>query len=126
MALLERLQILIDADGKGAVREFQRVGSTADRELSRVEDRTQKMSAGLTTFGAGAVTASAVAAVGLGKLAMTASDYGEAISASSVIFEKEAVPALEAYGEAAADASGLSKTAAVDGANQFGTFGKHV
>ena len=86
MALLERLQILIDADGKGAVREFQRVGTTADRELSRVEDRTQKMSAGLTTFGAGAVTASAVAAVGLGKLAMTASDYGEAISASSVIF----------------------------------------
>jgi len=124
MALLERLQILIDADGKGAVREFQRVGTTADRELSRVEDRTQKMSAGLTTFGAGAVTASAVAAVGLGKLAMTASDYGEAISASSVIFEKEAVPALEAYGEAAAEASGLSKTAAVDGANQFGTFGK--
>jgi hypothetical protein len=124
MALLERLQILIDADGKGAVREFQKVGATADRELSRVDERTQKMSAGLTTFGATAVTASAVAAVGLGKLAMTASDYGEAISASSVIFEKEAVPALEAYGEAAAEASGLSKTAAVDGANQFGTFGK--
>ena len=124
MALLERLQILIDADGKGAVREFQKVGATADRELSRVDERTQKMSAGLTTFGATAVTASAVAAVGLGKLAMTASDYGEAISASSVIFEKEAIPALEAYGEAAAEASGLSKTAAVDGVNQFGTFGK--
>ena len=46
MALLERLQILIDADGKGAVREFQKVGATADRELSRVDERTQKMSAG--------------------------------------------------------------------------------
>ena len=48
MALLERLQILIDADGKGAVREFQKVGTTADRELSKADDRVRKVSAGLT------------------------------------------------------------------------------
>ena len=74
MALLERLQILIDADGKGAVREFQKVGATADREMSKADERIQKVSSGLTTFGSVAVAGGTAAAVGLGAFAMAAAD----------------------------------------------------
>ena len=45
MALLERLQILIDADGKGAVSEFHKVGDVAEKEAARAEkgiERTAK------------------------------------------------------------------------------------
>lgn len=74
MALLERLQILIDADGKGAVREFQKVGATADREMSKADERIRKVSSGLTTFGSVAVAGGTAAAVGLGAFAMAAAD----------------------------------------------------
>ena len=74
MALLERLQILIDADGKGAVREFQKVGATADREMSKADERIRKVSSGLTTFGSVAIAGGTAAAVGLGAFAMAAAD----------------------------------------------------
>ena len=75
MALLERLQILIDADASGAVREFKKVGTTADRELGKATKSMDRMGSKLTSFGAGAV----VGAVGLGvALASFTKDAGVA------------------------------------------------
>jgi hypothetical protein len=65
MALLERLQILVDGNASGAIREFQKVGAVADRELGRTEDKLAKISNQLTSFGTGLLAGSAVAAVGL-------------------------------------------------------------
>lgn len=123
MALTERLQILVTADAKGAAAEFQKVGATADRELSRTEDRLRRTAAGLTSFGTQLGLAGGVATVGMFKLASAAGDYGEAVSAAGVIFG-EAADDVEAFGEKASKTAGLSARAAVDAANQFGTFGK--
>lgn len=123
MALTERLQILVTADAKGAAAEFQKVGATADRELSRTEDRLRRTAAGLTSFGTQLGLAGGVATVGMFKLASAAGDYGEAVSAAGVIFG-DAADDVEAFGEKASKTAGLSARAAVDAANQFGTFGK--
>ena len=73
MALLERLQILIDADASGAVREFKKVGNTADRELGKATKSMDRMSAKLTSFGAGAVVGAAALGAGLAMFAKEAS-----------------------------------------------------
>ena len=75
MALLERLQILIDADAGGAVREFKKIGNTADRELGKATKSIDRMGAKLTSFGAGAVVGAAALGAGL---AMFAKEAGEA------------------------------------------------
>lgn len=73
MAFLERLQILIDADAGGAVREFKKVGNTADRELGKATKSLDRMSSKLTSFGAGAVVGAAALGAGLAMFAKEAS-----------------------------------------------------
>jgi len=73
VALLERLQILIDADASGAVREFKKIGNTADRELGKATKSMDRMSAKLTSFGAGAVVGAAALGAGLAMFAKEAS-----------------------------------------------------
>jgi hypothetical protein len=126
MALLERLQILVDGNASGAIREFQKVGATADRELGRTEDKLDKISNQLTKFGTGLVTGSAVAAVGLSKLATAASDYGEAVNKATVILGEQSVKQLEDFAGAASKTAGISKTAALDAAAGFGALGKQA
>jgi hypothetical protein len=72
VALLERLQILIDADASGAVREFKKVGNTADRELGKATKSMDRMSAKLTSCGAGAVVGAAALGAGLAMFAKEA------------------------------------------------------
>jgi plasmid stabilization system protein ParE len=74
VALLERLEILIDADGKAARSEFESIGRSAEKELGRAEDRTAKMSARLQTIGTGALVGGAVAVGALGLLAKASDD----------------------------------------------------
>jgi hypothetical protein len=76
MALLERLQILIDADAKGAIREFDKIGDQADRAAKRTEDRFQKVGNKLTSLGTKGFVGGAVVLGGLAKLA-TLSDEAE-------------------------------------------------
>jgi hypothetical protein len=126
MALLERLQILVDGNASGAIREFQKVGAAADRELGRTEDKLLKISNQLTSFGTGLLAGSAVAAVGLSKLATAASDYGEAVNKATVILGGESVKQLEDFAGAASKTAGVSKTAALDAAAGFGALGKQA
>jgi len=72
VALLERLQILIDADAGGAVREFKKIGNTADRELGKATKSMDRMSSKLTSFGAGAVVGAAALGAGLAMFAKEA------------------------------------------------------
>ena len=74
MALLERLQILIDADAKGAQREFQNIGRTADKELGKAEDRIGRTSARLQSMGSAAAIGGGAVLVGLGMLAKSADE----------------------------------------------------
>lgn len=70
MALLERLQILIDADAQGAIREFDKVGKEAAKASKKTEDKFKKLSGTLTNVGSGAVLGGVAVLGGLGKLAM--------------------------------------------------------
>jgi len=76
VALLERLQILIDADGKGLVREFDKAGAAADKLDAKLEKGAAKTSARLTSIGTNAVIGGAAVIGGLYKLAQ-ASDEAE-------------------------------------------------
>ncbi len=123
MALTERLQIIVTADGKGAAREFQQIGATAERELGRTEDRIKKLSSGLVSSGSQMALAGGIATAGVFKLAQAAGNYEEAASAASVVFG-EASESVEQFGRDAITSAGLSRRAAVDAAVTFGTFGK--
>ena len=76
MALLERLQILIDADGQGLVREFDKAGREADKLDAKLKSGAEKTSARLTSIGTNAVIGGAAVIGGLYKLAQ-ASDEAE-------------------------------------------------
>lgn len=123
MALTERLQIIVTADGKGAAREFQQIGATAERELGRTEDRIKKLSSGLVSSGSQIALAGGIATAGVFKLAQAAGDYEEAASAASVVFG-EASESVEQFGRDAIKSAALSERAAVDAAVTFGQFGK--
>ena len=42
MALTEKLQILITADGRAAQAEFNKVGKSAEQSLGKTDDRLQR------------------------------------------------------------------------------------
>jgi hypothetical protein len=123
VALTERLQIIVTADGKGAAQEFQKIGATAERELGRTDDRIKRLSSGLISNGTQIALAGGIATAGVFALAKAAGDYEEAASAAGVIFGDSA-ESIEEFGKKAIDAAGLSRRAAVEAANTFGTFGK--
>ncbi|MGB0890543.1 MAG: hypothetical protein ACPGWS_09690, partial [Solirubrobacterales bacterium] len=126
MALTEKLQLIIDADGKGAVRGLEKVGASADRNLGKTDDRLGRVGAQLTSFGTATVAAAAVAGAGLYKVAQSASAYGEQVSRATKVFGDDAVPQLEDFADSAAETAGISKTAALEAANNFAAFGKQA
>jgi hypothetical protein len=69
MAFTEALRLVIDADTRGAVQGLEKLGATADRELSKSEQRLDKWGNRLTTLGTGMMAFGAAAVVGLGALA---------------------------------------------------------
>ena len=70
MALLERLQILIDADAQGAIREFDKVGKEAAKASKKTDDKFKKLSGTLTNVGSGVALGGVAVLGGLAKLAM--------------------------------------------------------
>lgn len=119
----ERLALLITADGKGAVRELEKVGVAADRNLSRTEDKVHRLSGGLTKFGTTAVVSGAIAGVGLFKAADAASELNEQTQQAQQVFGP-AAKEVERFAETAAVRFGQSRREAIQGANGFATFGK--
>lgn len=119
----DRLAIIIDADGKGAIREFEKVDAVSGKALATTDDKLAKVSGGLRTFGLGAVTAGALVVGGMSKMAQAAGDFGESMSAAGVVFG-DGIDVIKDFGETASKTAGLSKKAATDGAVTFGTFGK--
>jgi len=69
MAFSEALRLVVDADTRGAVQGIERLGATADRELSRSEKRLDQWGHKLTSLGTGMIAFGGAALVGLGALA---------------------------------------------------------
>jgi len=74
MSLTEKLRLLVEADTKGAVSSIERLGSTAERELSRSEQRLDQWGSRLTKVGAGMITFGGAALAGLGAMAMASEE----------------------------------------------------
>lgn len=124
MAITEKLQILISADGRAAQQEFNKVGRTAELAIGKTDDKLKKLSGQMVSFGATTLAAGGVAAVGLYKLADAAGDLSESQNKANVVLGKEAAKSLEKYADGAATAAGISKRAATDAASTFAIFGK--
>lgn len=69
MALTDRLEILITANGNAAVREFSQVGNAADRELGRATNSADKLGGQLSSVGATMIGVGAVLVAGMGAAA---------------------------------------------------------
>ena len=62
---VERLKFVLSVDADGAIKSFEKVGNTAEKELRRAETSMQKVGGQLTKFGAGATAAAGIAGVAL-------------------------------------------------------------
>ncbi len=118
MGITEVLRLTVEADTGGAVRGVENLGRAAEKELGRSEKSLDRWGNRLTTVGSGLVGFGSVAAAGLGKAALAASDLNETVSKSNTIFGSSA-QGVERFAESAQDI-GLSKQAALDAASGFG------
>lgn len=121
----ERLAYVLTFDTSSGVKSLNKLGDTADKELGRAEKKLDKMSAGMTKFGAGAVAFAGLAGAGLVKVAMGASDLEESINAVRVTFG-EAGEGILQLGRDAAKAVGLSNVEFNGLAVQFSSFAEKV
>jgi len=90
VAITERLALIIDADGKGAIREMDKVGKAAEKDLGRAESRIDRMGASFTSNGTKMMAASAVIGVALWNAAQSTSDLSEAADYSARVFGEAA------------------------------------
>lgn len=77
MALSERLAYLIDANADKAIRTFEKVGTTAEKELGKADARIDKFGVNATRIGAGMLAFSGVAAGALLSFANAAEDANQ-------------------------------------------------
>jgi hypothetical protein len=112
MSAVERLAILVTADGGGAIREFGRVGQSAERELGRAESRAEKLGGKMTATGAVMMSASAVMVAGMWNAGQAAAAQEQAVGGAEAVFKDHAAGMLD-WAESADTAAGLSEEAAL-------------
>lgn len=120
----ERLALLIDADGKGAVKELQAVGKHASTELGKADDAAVKTKGKFLDIGVGAIAFGAAVGVGAKKAIDAAQDLADANDKANATFSKSGVEAVNKFAANAADKFGLSKQQATDLAATYGNIGK--
>lgn len=74
MALSERLELLITANGQAAVREFGKVGDSAEKELSKTQSGLDKTGSTLTSVGTKMIGVGAVLVAGFAATAKASED----------------------------------------------------
>ena len=115
----ERLALIINFNGDAAIKGLDGVA----KKSQGAHEETRKLSDNLTKMGSIGLAASGVAAVGLSKLAMGASDLNEVTSKSKVLFG-EASKSVESFADKAAKNLGQSKVAALEAATTFAGLGR--
>lgn len=112
MSAVERLAILITADGQGAVREFSKVGQAAERDLGKAESTADRLGARMTSAGALMMGASAVMAAGMWNAGRSAAALEQSVGGAEAVF-KDSAGVLRSWAEGAAESAGLSEEAAL-------------
>lgn len=122
-SLSEKLQYIITVNADGAIRSFQKVGQSAERELGKAETSIDRLGAQFTKFGVGALATAGVAGVALAEAGRSAATLGQSMQKVGVVFGDSANQ-VKVFAESAAENLGLSQRAALDAAARFATFGK--
>ena len=65
----ELLRLIVDADGKGAIAEFDKVGASASKNLGKTDEKLAAVGASMTRYGVAVAAGGVAAGVGLFKLA---------------------------------------------------------
>lgn len=114
------LQITYIGDAKSVLAAQQQInaGHTRMQGTATKTGQSFKQTFGTIIPGASLVAGAAVALAGK-KMVMAASDQGEALNKSRVIFEQFSGD-IEAFADTSATSFGISKTAALDAASGFG------
>ena len=103
----DRLALIITANGGQAVTELGKVGQAAEKNLGAAENRIDRLSHKMTSFGAGALAAGAVAAPGLKLAADATQDLADSVDKADATFGSS--KGLEQYADGAATSMGKSK-----------------
>lgn len=119
MSASERLSLLVSLDANGAIKGFEKVSDSAEKELNKAQQRIDKLSGQMTRFGAAGLAASVVAGRGLYSLAQSASSLQESISKANVVFGENAQE-VKAWAKTSATAFGQSEAAALEAAGTYG------
>lgn len=78
--VLEKLQIIIDADSRGAQKELEKIGTTAQKELGKAETATARAAGQLKSIGTAAALGGAAVIGGLGALALASDDADKQVT----------------------------------------------
>ncbi len=121
----EKLRFILDADTDGAIRGFEKVGASADRDLGRADQKLDKVGASMTKWGALSLAAGGLMAAGLLKAGGAASDLEEAVNVTGLVFG-DASDEIGEFAASAATSLGLSETAARTATATFGGLLKNL
>lgn len=119
MSAVERLAILITANGQGAIREFDKVGSAAERQIGGAENRVDRLGSKMTSAGAVMMGASAVMVSGLLSAGREAANLEQAVGGSEAVF-KDHADGVKTWAKGAAESVGLSEEAALSLTTKLG------
>jgi hypothetical protein len=117
----KKVTVPVDADTTKPKKKFKELGDDGEKMGDRIKNAMDPKK----LFGAlAAAGALAIGIKGIMEATNAAAEFGDTVSATGVIFDKEAIPAMEEWAEKAASAFGASKQDALHAANSMAVFGK--
>jgi hypothetical protein len=119
VAFSERLQFFLSLNADGAIRGFQEVGRTAERELGKTDDKLNRVGGQMQRFGAGSMAAAGIVGVALYQMGNDASNLEQAIGGAEAVFGEASGTILD-FADTTADSLGISNRATLEMTNQLG------
>ena len=111
MAITERLALLITADAQGAIREFDKMGTSAEKNIGRAEGKLDKFGSTMTSTGTKMIAGAAVIGAGMWQAGQSAADLEQAVGGTEAVFGAF-TGTIDEFAAGAASAAGLSERAA--------------
>lgn len=115
----ERLAFLLELDASQATAEVRKFGTTAERELGKVDSKLDRVGTRMQVVGAGMLAAAGLAGRALYDLGQDAAALEQAVGGTEAVFG-DASETIDRYAERAAEAAGLSERAFREATTRIG------
>lgn len=122
----ERLAYVLSFSTDGAVRDLQKFGSVAERELGKADDRIDRLGQNMQKIGLGAMAFAGIAGAGLFQMAQGAGEAEASMSALEQVVGETVAQNIARWAEDSAQTVGMSSRAAIDAATSFAQLGKII